>query len=82
MTRRFALFALLLATAAPATAHAQKMQGEMQVLRGACGPDVQRLCPGVQPGGGHIKACLMAKKDQVSVGCAKALLQAKQSKGK
>jgi len=80
MTRRLALIALLLATAAPATVHAQK--SEMQILRGACGPDVQRLCPGVQPGGGRIKACLMSKKDQMSVGCAKALMQAKQSKGK
>jgi len=82
MKRRIALLAFLVAAAWAAPALAQNMQAEMRMLRGACGPDVQRLCPGVQPGEGRIKACLMANKDQMSVGCAKALMKAKQSKSK
>jgi len=80
MIRRIAFLALLLASATPALA--QNMRAEMQMLRGACAADVQRLCPNVQPGEGRIKACLTANKDQMTVGCAKALMKAKQSKAK
>ncbi|MFM7141527.1 MAG: cysteine rich repeat-containing protein [Alphaproteobacteria bacterium] len=80
MARRIAFLALFLAAAAPAGA--QNLQAEMRMLRGACGPDVQRLCPNVQPGDGRIKACLKANENQMSVGCAKALMKAKQSKSK
>lgn len=80
MTRRLAFAALLLASATPA--NAQNMRAEMQMLRGACAADVQRLCPTIQPGEGRIKACLMANKDQMTIGCAKALMKVKQSKGK
>ncbi len=38
-----------------------------------CKPDVERLCPGVEPGGGRIVACLKAHKMDMSVGCAMAL---------
>ncbi len=38
-----------------------------------CKPDVARLCPGVQMGGGRIIGCLKEHKMEVSVGCAKAL---------
>jgi hypothetical protein len=53
---------------------------EMQALRTYCMADVQRLCAGVQPGGGRIKACLMANKEQMSVGCAEALQKLKKAK--
>ena len=56
-----------------------KMDAEMGALRQYCRPDVERLCPGVQPGGGRIKACLMQHKNEISVGCAKALQSAKKS---
>jgi hypothetical protein len=38
-----------------------------------CKADVARLCPGVQMGGGHIIACLKAHKEEMSIGCGKAL---------
>jgi hypothetical protein len=50
-----------------------KMDAEMGALRQYCRPDIERLCPNVQPGGGRIKGCLMAHKNEISVGCAKAL---------
>jgi len=53
---------------------------ELQALRTYCKADVERLCPNVQPGGGRIKACLMANEEQMSVGCAQALQKLKKSK--
>ncbi len=38
-----------------------------------CKADFARLCPGVQPGGGRIIGCLKAHKEEVSIGCGKAL---------
>jgi hypothetical protein len=42
-------------------------------VRAACGSDVQKLCTGVQPGGGRIIACLKQHKDEVSSGCKEAI---------
>jgi hypothetical protein len=47
-----------------------------------CKSDVARLCPGVQPGGGRIIACLKEHKMEVSVGCAKAVQKMKAQMGK
>lgn len=44
--------------------------------RAACDTDIQKLCPGVQPGGGRIIACLKQHKDQVSDGCKQAVIKA------
>ncbi len=35
----------------------------------ACRADVERLCPGIAPGGGRIAACLKANAAQLSPGC-------------
>jgi hypothetical protein len=43
--------------------------------------DVERLCKGVEPGGGRIKDCLKTHENEMSVGCAKALQELKKSKG-
>ncbi len=51
-------------------------------VRTNCKADIERLCRGIEPGGGRIKACLIAKKDQLSRECSKALLELKQNKGK
>jgi hypothetical protein len=44
--------------------------------RAACETDIQKLCTGVQPGGGRILACLKQHKDQVSDGCKQAVVKA------
>jgi Cysteine rich repeat len=36
---------------------------------GACKADVERLCPGAQPGHGRVMRCLRDKEDQVSAEC-------------
>jgi len=44
----------------------------------ACRDDVQKLCPGVQPGEGRIAACLRDKRRQLSDGCKAALKDERQ----
>ncbi|MGD9542343.1 MAG: cysteine rich repeat-containing protein [Methylocystis sp.] len=63
-----ALGALAMAPAARA--------GDKEVLT-YCMEDVQRLCAGVQPGGGRILKCLKAHKEGMSVGCAQGLMKLK-----
>src|SRR5215470_2490670 len=47
-------------------------QSGLAAFRAACGDDAQRLCAGVQPGGGRIIACLKEHKDSLSDRCKKA----------
>jgi len=48
------------------------LDAEIQALKTYCKPDIERLCPNVEPGGGQIKECLMAQKEELRVGCAQA----------
>ena len=48
--------------------------------RAACKADVEKLCSGVQRGGGRIAACLKQNEAQVSAGCKDALANARQNK--
>jgi hypothetical protein len=48
--------------------------------RAACQADVQKLCPGVQPGMGRIIACLHQNETQVSVACKDALARAREKR--
>lgn len=57
----------------------EKFEKEKAALEKYCKSDVARLCPGVAPGGGKIKECLMTHKEEMSVGCAKALQEVKKS---
>jgi len=50
-------------------------------VQAACRGDVQRLCHGVQPGGGQIAKCLKAHLQQVSAGCQQAYAAARQERG-
>ena len=71
---------LLLAVSAAMPAFAQQpseLDKEIEALRTYCRADIERLCPNVPPGGGRIKECLMQKKMELSVGCAKALEELK-----
>lgn len=46
-------------------------------VREACAADLKKFCPDVQPGGGRIRACIAAHRDDLSQGCRDALLQAR-----
>ena len=46
-----------------------------------CRAKVARLCPGVPMGGGRIIACLKAHKEEMSIGCGKALQAMKAKMG-
>jgi S1-C subfamily serine protease len=46
-----------------------------------CKADVARLCPGVEPGGGHIIGCLKAHKEEISIGCAQELQEIRKAEG-
>jgi hypothetical protein len=49
--------------------------------RAACAADVQKLCAGVQPGGGRIIACLKQHQAEVSDGCKQAIVKGMRSPG-
>ena len=51
-------------------------QQALAEARAACDTDIQKLCPGVQPGGGRIFACLKQHKEQVSDVCKQAVIKA------
>jgi hypothetical protein len=57
----------------PAQAPSQQAVAD---ARTACETDIQKLCIGVQPGGGRILACLKQHQDQVSDGCKQAVVKA------
>ncbi|GGF75063.1 hypothetical protein GCM10007301_38680 [Azorhizobium oxalatiphilum] len=59
--------ALIAALSVPA--HAQMNGQAQQAIQKACGADIQKLCAGVQPGGGRIVQCMKAHEAQVSEGC-------------
>ena len=63
----------------PAAVFAQSNQLQ-QALR-YCRTDMERLCPGVPPGGGRIVRCLKAHKMEISVGCAMTLRRIKSRMG-
>lgn len=66
----------------PVLTHAQPAgidPEEIKALKTYCKADIERLCSGIEPGEGRIKACLMEKKEQMSVGCAQALQKLKKS---
>lgn len=79
----FRAILFLVIGAVPMTAFSQAAgidPEEIKALRTYCKADVERLCSGMEPGGGRIKACLMEKKEQMSVGCAQALQKLKKAK--
>jgi len=47
-----------------------------------CKADAARICPGITPGGGKLIGCLKEHKDEVSIGCGKALKAIKEKMGK
>lgn len=67
---RISLAALMLvgwASAAPAQTMSYAQAGGL--LAKSCGPDINRLCPNANLGGGELKACMDGKISQVSAQC-------------
>jgi hypothetical protein len=68
-------FAAPQASPAPAAAAQSAQAGDqpsLAAIQAACAEDAQKLCAGVQPGGGRIVACLKAHKDSLSDRCKQA----------
>jgi hypothetical protein len=42
-----------------------------------CKADAERLCAGIQPGGGRLAKCLKAHENEVSIGCGKEIKKLK-----
>ena len=53
-----------------------QVRGEAMTLMQVCRGDYDRLCAGVQPGGGRVLACLHEHSHQVSAACGQALPRA------
>ena len=53
-------------------------QAEEKEGSGACRADVQKLCKGVQPGGGRIAACLKQHESEISPGCRERIAEARE----
>jgi len=69
------LLSLTVSSISPARAAQSAQAGDQQSLaaiRAACAEDAQKLCAGVQPGGGRIVACLREHKDTLSDRCKQA----------
>ena len=63
-------------TAAPAAARPLSPREEAMAIRSKCGADFQKLCSGVQLGGGRAAACLRAHASELTPGCRQALTSA------
>ena len=53
-------------------------QAEENEHPGACRADIQKLCKGVQPGGGRIAACLKQHESEISPGCRENIAKARE----
>jgi hypothetical protein len=53
---------------------------EVDDIKTYCMEDIERLCKGIEPGGGRLIECLKAHKKGMSVGCAQALQKLKAKK--
>ncbi|WP_373510235.1 cysteine rich repeat-containing protein [Thiocapsa sp.] len=74
------LMTLALATAGFTVVAAEpQMEQAIELVRTYCKGDVERLCKGVKPGGGRIKACLEEHESEMSVDCVKAIQELKKS---
>jgi hypothetical protein len=61
----------LLALAHPALAQERLFEG-LRIAR-ACAGDIERICAGVVPGGGRIKACVKEKLSQLTPSCIETI---------
>lgn len=66
---------VLVVTAAAAQLGLVHAQSAVDILTAGCADDAQKLCAGVQNGGGRIIACLKQHKDSLSAKCRQAAAQ-------
>ena len=59
-----------------AQAVSPQMRSEATALMKICRADYDRLCNGVQPGGGRVLACLQANASRLSPACAQSMSRA------
>src|SRR5450631_1323847 len=73
MSRGLQMKSLTLVLIVCAALAAQSAQAnDLAAIQAACADDAQRLCAGVQPGGGRVVACLKEHKDSLSDQCRQA----------
>jgi hypothetical protein len=53
-------------------------QAQDKEMRGACRADMQKLCKGIQPGGGRLAMCLKQHESELSPGCQQRIAEAKE----
>lgn len=58
------------------------MRAQAMALAQLCRADFDRLCPGVQPGGGRILACLQRHASELTPQCREAMPKAEALKSK
>jgi Cysteine rich repeat len=78
--RTRSLAALVLLAACFGSAHAADAPAAGGAVVEACKADVEKLCPGVQPGEGRVAACLKGKHRQMSDGCKAAIKEQRRNK--
>jgi hypothetical protein len=64
MIGRVALIAIAFSVASTAA-----LAQDSNRSRGACREDAEKLCAGIERGGGHIRDCLAGQKDKLSDAC-------------
>lgn len=67
----------LLASAAAYAADAAPSTADVAA---ACKADVDKLCPGIKPGDGTLKACMKEHRKELSPDCKKELMEARKAK--
>lgn len=71
--KKYAIAIIALLAAASAVSAQQLSLSDKLQIRNDCGPDIQRLCPGVKPGGGELLTCVKDKKAELSKVCSDTL---------
>jgi hypothetical protein len=71
MTSRIALITTIAFVSLASAAFAQ--DADRSRNRGACRDDVQKLCAGIERGGGRIRDCLAGQIDKLSDSCRKVV---------
>lgn len=82
MIRRTMLAAIVAAFAFASLAQAQQQSAppNMEKVRQACGADIQRLCAGIQSGGGRLMQCMRGHQSELSPECQTALASARSAR--